>query len=245
MDGKKELLTLFQVFNMQLEIIIPSKGRVNKLTQCLNSIFISAKNIPVILSLYFSIKEELEHFQEILKEVPNINLRFLDNYKVPDFCNKCFKETKADAIFYCNDDILLFDDTLKKAISTFEREFQDYDGILALSQANLPESQEIEGIFAIVGTKFSDRFPRRQLFCPSYYRFRCDKELMLFSQSIGKFRFYPDIKIKHIIPDLKKNIIDETHKEVRSYLIADNLMYEKRKKLGYLWGKNFNLIKES
>jgi len=174
--------------------------------------------------------------------VEGINLKMVKNYRVPSFWNDHLKDMRADAMMYLNDDVLLFDNTVELAIETFEKEFPDNDGVLGLSQANLPEGDTLEGAFGLIGTKFADRFPDRKAICPDYYRFYSDKELWLYSTEIGKFHYDPQIKIKHLHAAYYKDALDQTHLDVRKHLAKDKYTYNQRQSQKLLWGRNFDVI---
>jgi hypothetical protein len=227
---------------MLLEIVIPSKGRIKKLEQCINSIFHSAEKIPITLTLSFSVQKEFDYFQQLLGNMPNVNLELLTTYRVPEFWNNALRRTTANALCYLNDDILLFDDTLEVAMKEFQRLFPTYDGVLGLRQANLPESQAVEGAFGIIGKKYTERFPDGMVWVPQYDRFYADFELWQYAKYINKFNFCTTARIIHLHPAFSDANIDETHKDVRKYFKTDKEKYEKRKQLGYLWGKDFNLL---
>ena len=227
---------------MNLELVIPSKGRIEKLERCVNSIFHSAKNVPITLRLCFSVQKEFDYFQTLIGNLPNVIIELLTSYRVPEFWNSCLNKTDADALCYLNDDILLFEDTLEVAIGEFKKFFPDYDGVLGLRQANLPGSQAVEGAFGIIGKKYTERFPEGMVWCPDYNRFYCDHELWQFAKRIDKFQFCIPARIEQLHPAFTKEPNDETHIDVRKWWKIDHTTHTRRKHLNYLWGKEFNLI---
>jgi len=227
---------------MKIEIVIPSKGRIKKLEHCINSILHSSKNVSMDLKLSFSVQSEFAYFQSLFGNFPNIQNELLTTYRVPEFWNDALRKTEADALCYLNDDVLLFEDTLEVAVKEFERYFPNFDGVLGLRQANLPETQAVEGAFGIIGKKYTERFPEGMVWCPDYNRFYCDHELWQFAKLINKFHFCIPARITHLHPAFTKQPSDKTHIDVRTWWKTDKNIYEKRKQLGYLWGKEFNLI---
>lgn len=228
---------------MTLDIVIPSKNRTDKLTNCINSIFHSAKDIPINLHLYFSIKEEFDYWVNMFSgsKLP-ITLHLLSDYRVPDFWNSHLQRMNSDAMMYGNDDILLFEDCIPTAIKAFQEKFPDNDGVLGLRQSNLPSDQAVEGAFGIIGSKYADRFPSRQVFCPDYDRFYGDFEVWIFAKSLGKFCFCSIAEIEHLHPAFDRKQEDETHHDVRKWLPGDKKTNLIRKELGYLWGKDYKLV---
>ena len=229
---------------MNLEIAIPTKGRLKKLERTVNSIFISAKNIPISLSIYFSLQSELDEFQKIIGNLSNVKLEVVYNYRVPEFWNSCLKKTEADALCYLNDDVLLLEDTIETIIKEFKKTFYNYDGVMGLRQVNIPEKQAVEGAFGIIGKKYTERFPEGQVWCPDYNRFYADFELWQFARQINKFYFCTTARIEHLHPCTNHMYRDKTHDDVRQYLEADKQTFHRRQAQGLLWGNKFNLLNQ-
>ena len=227
---------------MTLEIVIPSKGRLEKLEKTVNSIFYSARNIPIKLTICFSIHEELEKFNIIIGNIPNVSLELIYNYRVPEFWNTYLNKTDANALCYLNDDVLLLEDTIEVALAEFERVFPNNDGVMGLRQVNIPPKQAVEGAFGIIGKKYTERFPDGQVWCPDYNRFYADFELWQYARKIGKFYFSTISRIEHLHPCTNPKHKDATHDAVRVYLPQDKQTFALRQARGLLWGENFNLI---
>ncbi len=227
--------------SLRLDIVIPTIGREIKLINCLNSIRKAKKNYNVQVYIYFSRVNELLKFSSYTKEYW-INCYRVHNYKVPEFWNNHLNKMKADAMVCCNDDVLFKEDTIDKIYELFPKCFPDYDGIVGISQENLPQGQGKNYAFMIIGSKFADRFPNRQVWCLDYYRFYADQELGMYAEKIGKFKYYSEIKITHLHPAFNKELLDETHRRVRVYWRQDHNTFIKRQTLKLLWGENFKLI---
>ncbi len=225
-----------------LDIVIPTINRVEKLQKCLNSIFISASIISINLYIYFSVKSELEYFSDYLKNVPNVSLRYVKEYRVPDFWNSYLKNmTSSDAMFYINDDVLFFPDTITSAISEFKNYFPDNDGILGVNQSNLPADKTVKSAFGIIGKKYSERFPDNQVFPPMYDRFFADWEVGEYANSINKFVYCEEVKIEHLHPLTDARLLDETHRKVRHFWSQDHKTFLKRREQNLLWGNSFTI----
>lgn len=229
---------------MRLDCVLPSKWRKEKLDKCLNSIFHSVKNITdhdIHLYIYFSVQEEYQHYWNHFCAIGNIHLKFIEEYRVPDFWNSHLKSTGADAMLYLNDDVEVLPDTIRIIIREFEKRFPDGDGIMGINQKNLPRSQIVEAAFGVIGTKYAERFPNKQVFPLDYYRFFVDLEMCEYAKSINKFHFCEQAEIFHYHPAFG-GTKDETHDDVRKYIKKDKETYDKRKALGYLWGRDFSTI---
>lgn len=228
---------------MKLEVVIPSRGRIEKLTKCLNSILLASRDLKDIkIKIYLDKDEEILHFKNLLGDLPEIELFLLQNYRVPDFWNQRFKESKSDILIYLNDDIELFDDCLIQIINYFEVNFPDLDGVVGINQININSPDKVQAAFGAVGIKYSERFPERQVFCPDYNRFYGDYELWRFAKEVNKFVFGERALLNHYHPCTNRKLEDDTHVQVRKFLPNDKEIFRKRQELNLLWGRDFKLI---
>ena len=230
---------------MQLEIIIPSLNRTKKLINCLDSIEKAKKDFDIKVFIYFSshtdAKEIETHFNRswITREFTLYN-------KCTVFWNAHLLTMKdSDAMVYMNDDILFFDNTIEELINTYQKHFPDFDGVMGINQSNLPKDEILKSAFGVIGTKYANRFPDRQVWCPDFYRFFGDEELMRYAESIDKFHYAENVKIRHLHPSHEKGCSsDSTHRVVRKFRSKDVEIHHKRKINNLLWGQNFKLIGE-
>ncbi len=223
----------------KLDIVIPTLNRERKLLNCIRSIEKAKKDHNITVFIYFSNKMELLHISSLVKQ-EWIKLDIVTHYKVPEFWNTHLKYMKADIMAYLNDDVLLLPNSLDNIINHYQEYFPDYDGILGLNQSNIESPTNKEGAFGIIGNKYANRFPDRQVFCPDYYRFYADAEVELFAKSIGKFKYNKEVKIHHLHGSFYGE--DETHIAVRKYLKQDKRIFIKRQEKDLLWGYNFKLL---
>lgn len=229
---------------MKFDIVIPSKNRIEKLTFCLNSLFRSIGDFDnIYLALYLGTEEEVKHFSSLFQWVDDkISISYLAEYRVPTFWNSYLKNSlRGDAMLYCNDDVEFFDDTIREAFTAYESIFPDTDGVLGLNQCNITDINKVEAAFGIIGAKYADRFPNRQVYCPDFLRFHGDWEMWQYARYINRFYFASEARINHHHPctGVPK---DETHIAVRQYLQQDRSTFHKRQSLGLLWGRDWTLI---
>lgn len=231
---------------MRLDVVLPTKWRQAKLNNCLNSIFHSleyvSKEHQVELYVYFSEPEEFDYNKEVFKEVPFVHICFVEKYRVPNFWNKFLRNTQADGMLYLNDDVLLEEDFFCQVLEEFPQQFPDFDGVMGVRQVNLPKDQTVEGAFGIIGKKYAERFPEKQVFCPDYDRFYGDFEVWRQAEHVKKFYFCSTARIIHLHPCTDKNLEDDTHKDVRTYLRKDKETYSIRQQRNWLWGRNYDLV---
>lgn len=152
---------------------------------------------------------------------------------------------KADALCYMNDDVLFYENTIENLINSYQKYYPQFDGIMGMNQSNLPRNQIKETAFGIIGKEFAEQFPNRQVFCPEYWRFFGDEELLLYVKSINKLIFDENVKIIHLHGAFYKDLIDSTHLDVRKYWRRDKRIFDLRRQKGFLWGKDFELIGEN
>jgi hypothetical protein len=97
-----------------------------------------------------------------------------------------------------------------------------------------------------MGRKFVERYKHvdYQICCPAYSHFFQDEEMWQYSSSLGKFHESKTAVLKHFHPSFCGNI-DEAHNNIRfgenSPKQHDDKMFERRQKLGLIWGKSFSL----
>lgn len=228
---------------MKLDIVIPTLQRERKLRNCITSIEKARKDNDVTVYLYFNNIEEIKALQELL---PFFRYSWIDasvlieEYRVPAFWNAHLRRMRADAMCYLNDDVILFPDTIDKLMESYQKHFPDYDGILGINQSNLTSTSNKEGAFGVIGKKYANRFPNKQVFCPEYYRFYADYEVELYAKSIDKFIYDKEVKIVHLHGSFYGE--DKTHNSVRNWLITDRNIFKRRQKKKLLWGANYDFL---
>jgi len=228
---------------MQLDLVIPTLHRPEKLTACLNSIAATKADLNIHTHVYFTDVKELEDFSNRYKNAKWITCKHTDYDKCSTFWNTHIKTMTANAMVYLNDDVVLHQDTLSKLIQTYLKHFPDFDGVMGLNQCNLPTEKTIQSAFGVIGTIYANRFPDRQVFCPEYYRFYGDYEIMLYAKSINKFHYGENVRIDHLHGDFTK-LKDGTHRAVRKYKEKDCPIYSNRQTKKYIWGKTFDIAGE-
>lgn len=232
--------------SFKLDIVIPTKNRINKLIQCLGSIHQSlklCKEYDVWVYVYYDNEVEYLRDREGLGEYLWIFPRLLNKpYKASEFWNDHIKKTEADAIMYLNDDVILEIECIKNSIESLIIHYPDLDGVIGIYQENIPNNQACPSAFGVIGKKFFNRFPDKKVFCEDYNRFYLDSELFLYSKREQKFFFDSTCRLKHLHPAFDSKQEDSTHFDVRTHLKKDKEMFILRQTKGYLWGKDFNLV---
>ena len=227
--------------SLNARIVIPSKGRIAKLETCLNSLFLSiADKSNIFITLSFSVISEYEHFYSLLRHFDNISFECVTEYRVPDFWNRHLQNLKESCLIYLNDDVEIFKDTLDIALNDFERHFSDTDGLLGLTQANIHDIHKCQTAFGVIGRKYADRFPNRQVYPIMYERFFGDQEMWLYANKINKFKL-SRASLNHYHASLDRTQEDATHRDVRKYLAQDKQTFAQRQSKQLLWGNSFEI----
>ena len=109
--------------------------------------------------------------------------------------------------------------------------FPDGDGIVSIGKKH-------RVAFGLLGRKFADRFPNRQVFCPDFIHYGSDSELFRTISIWGKMAFiaHRPSSVNHARPK------DETWRLARASRGRDHRIYFKRQEMGLNWGIEFKLI---
>ena len=147
-------------------------------------------------------------------------------------------------IFALADDIAVTRETIEILIAEMDRLFPDHDGVLLtnLTFTLYKDRMGWAGSFPLIGNKFISRFPDRQVLCPDYMTYSGDVELPDFANSIKKCLMIPEARVIHYERRTIKK--EATAIITRSTGIPDMQQYFIRQQKGYLWGKDFNLLKD-
>ena len=142
--------------------------------------------------------------------------------------NRVLKEFNAEYYIYGSDDLVFPPACIAGAMDVMRKKFPDGDGVVTLGRRH-------KAIFGLIGNKWVERFPDRQVFCPYYIHYGSDAEHTRFAHKIGKFAFHPnrDLQVKHY----RRN--DETRRFSRSTRDVDRALYRDRQERGRLWGVDF------
>ena len=230
---------------MRLDVVIPTRDRLEKLRVCLESVkreMVDGTRVYV----YFDTPDDIRGFLSVpMPRIPDMELRTVPGeYRAPDLWNYHLRHMAADAMMYLSDDVELLGDSVRVAVNEFLFHFHQYnDGVVGMRQANLEGVvKTAPAAFGIVGAGFAQRFPNSQVFCPDYYHLWIDMELEWYAKSVNKFVFAEDACLNHYHPCIDPGLEDETHRRLRERKDLDREMWKERRKRGYLWGKDFRLV---
>jgi len=145
--------------------------------------------------------------------------------------NRVLREFDAEYYIYAADDLIFPPDCIECAMATMRERFPDGFGVVTIGR-------KTRCCFALIGRKFVEHFPRRQVFCPDLIHYRSDSELLRVVKKLNKFAFAPkrDSQVVH------SRLKDETWILAKGVRAKDFLVFQRREKKGYMWGIDFNLV---
>lgn len=219
---------------MKVTVIIPScsSERISLLTGTIDSILAGTyKDVyPVIVAdgnekIYKAIKEK--YYMQFLGVFLNVE-RMDWIYSM----NHVIKSLESDYYLYASDDLIFPSNCIENAVKVMQRDYPDGDGVVSIGRKN-------RCVFGLMGKKFANRFPDRQVFCPDYTHYCSDSELLGTVKRLGKLTYPPDreCQVKHF------RMKDQTWRLARRARSRDRYIHKERQEKGYQWGMDFNLVK--
>ncbi len=112
---------------------------------------------------------------------------------------------------------------------TMKERFPDGYGVVSLGRRT-------KCIFGLVGRKWIEHFPDRQMLCPYYIHYGADAEHGHFAKEIGKFAYPPDRETQV----LHYRLNDRTRVFSRKSRNKDRALHKNRLARGRTWGINFD-----
>jgi glycosyltransferase involved in cell wall biosynthesis len=206
---------------IKFDILIPTFQRRDKLLRCLNAIYNNTYKRWNISIQY------------------DVDNKFAFNY----WNEQCLRGT-GDWVICLSDDTELHPDCLEKIIEIANEKYPDTDGFIGINQENIQDGHGAsKSAQPCMGRKFLERFGNRGPFCHDYIGFFADTEIGDFARSINKFTWGESAKLTHYHPGHFISEIDFAHHNLRQNdrIGFDKEMYKRRRELGYLWGRDFNL----
>ena len=143
--------------------------------------------------------------------------------------NRVFKEFKSDYYIYASDDLIFPPDCIERAVEAMKKHFPDGNGVVSLGK-------KTKCIFGLIGNKWVEHFPKREVFCPYYTHYGSDAEHTQYCQEEGRFAFARkrDSQVKHY------RLNDTTRIFARRSREKDLMLHHDRQKRNRLWGRNFD-----
>ena len=217
-----------------IDIVIATRNRYEKLKRTLKSI----PDKPYI-RVGIAIDGEINTLNKFIEEaeiIQNMKIGFLytEDHRGAVFCRNEAIQYCEDGILYATDDITFEPNSIENAFNAFNRYFPDDDGVIGFVQ--IPDNFHPTGV-ALVGQKFLQRYPSKQLFNPEYNHFAC-QEIYWLASMLKRFHQEPTAIIRHYHPAFFREEMDETHREARIHREKDHALMKERQDKGLIWGNS-------
>lgn len=213
-----------------VNVCIPTISRPGLIGRTISSIINgNCKNLSITIIVDAGRKAYFDRLKKSTIHYPQIKLIF--NPKRlgwPKSMNRIFQETDHDFYLYASDDLIFRPNTITKSMVDMKRHFPDGDGVIGITQENILHG--CKTAFGLVGRKWVNRFPKRQMFNPKYVHFCSDSELLYYSRQIHRL-YLSKASIYH------NRQHDDCKKLAQTTLVRDRQIWRPRRKAMKLWPK--------
>jgi glycosyltransferase involved in cell wall biosynthesis len=217
-----------------IDLIIPTRNRLQKLMRTLASIPQAGAGVPLHLIVVCD-GDERTAFALLNNGHALHRVVCVEKHSGAVFCRNLVTAKAKDAVLYATDDIEFEPFAIDRAVEAMRRRFPDDDGIVGFNQVN-HEKFSPAGV-ALVGSRFLARYPGKKLFFPGYFHFAC-QEIARAGRLLGRLYLCPDARLVHHHPSLFRAEVDNTHVEARRFRRADRKLSNAREAAGLTWGVN-------
>lgn len=219
-------------------VLIPTRGRVEKLTRCINSI----PNSPTI-HVAVGIDNDPETHQKIANlDNPRISVHSFVRADLQPFGSVHIRNCLARVyhqlsyhLLYAIDDIEFDAGAIEAALETLNNKWPDSDGVVGFKQR--PMSSYCPAGIGLMGRNFWSRYPAGEFLYPGYYHF-ATQEISRLANKFDRLATCEAASLYHYHPATTKTKADSTHRDARKNHNADAELSESRRKAGILWGEN-------
>ena len=225
-----------QRIKVDTSFIIPTYDRFESLKETIKCI----RSIPDDVNIWV-VSDGNEKNAELLKTLPPLKLGIFKNSERRDWpysINKVLQLVESRIYVPFADDITFNGKDFKNALDFYDQCFPDLDGVVGLGQDLTNFGM---GAFTIFGAHYAESFPYKAVYCPDYSHYYSDQEHYLYSNSIGKYRFFDGINLKHRDRNERGGFLfkDKTNQLAHTVIAKDRSTFDLRQSKGLLWGKSF------
>ena len=209
---------------MKLNINIPTKGRPQKLKECIESIDYTGE-YDIYIHCYSAV-------EDLPKDLPPRNYIIHEDKTILTI-ESHNRTCKNEGHFLgLSDDIKFHTGAIDMAVDMLENEAEGF-GIVDFIVANMDSP---DGCYMLLSERYIDAFPDRTPYCPEYRFMFASAELRDYTKKIGRFFRCDSASLDHYHPTVTGKP-DATHNRIRSQGIIgnDQRIYEKRQIGGKLW----------
>lgn len=218
-----------------IDIIIPTRNRYEKLCRCLDSIPKTMRDIKISVIIVCDGDNEtanklMEHNDGLITRISVVR-----DHRGSVYCRNLITQITEDALLYATDDIEFKEGAIEAAVRAMHKYFPDEDGVIGFNQVNA-KSFSPAGV-ALVGQKFLLRYPNRKLFYPKYFHFSC-QEIERLGKKLKRIKLEKKAQLLHYHPAKNLSERDTTHTEARRYRMKDKQISGHRRANKIIWGDN-------
>jgi len=213
---------------MHVNIIIPTWNRPKLLLQAIASI---TKSTYKDYSIIVIVDGNLKLIDSLIKQP----IMIIVNPTSRDWVysvNRGLRLSVADAIMYAADDIVLTPSCLAIAVAALKEKFPDGNGLIGINQTVVGCSSA----FGLMGRKFVDHFPNRQVFCPDYIHLASDFEVGKYARANNIFYYCKEAVMNHY------RLRDETWQRVAKVKDRDLQIQAQRVEKKLIWGNSWEKL---
>jgi glycosyltransferase involved in cell wall biosynthesis len=200
----------------KFSIIIPTRNRLKKLYNVLDTIPVSKLYTVKIIC-----DADEKTFNRVKKDYPHVEALLFKMHGGSVWCRNAVIQHEEDGVLPCVDDIIFPKGYFEYIFELFNETFKDDDGVIGVrQQGKFFDAYSPTGM-CLVGQKFLQRYPNRQLYYPKYYHFAA-QEIYNLCNKIEKQTGKEPYKLadKYIVKHgkaiySKKEFVDKTHHEAR------------------------------
>ena len=217
----------------RIDLVIPTRNRRAKLERALASIPASASGVAI--DVIVACDGDETTFRSFLGAGrDNIRIVYFAGHRGSVFVRNAVIRETHDAVIYFCDDMTFYPGAIATVVDEFRSRFPDDDGVVGFGQEGIRGTGNPAAV-ALVGKKFIDRYPNRDLFFPGYFLFAC-QEVLAAAEALGRFYHAREARTFHYHPAFNPKEIDQTHKDGRIFADRDKALREERQAAGLIWG---------
>ena len=215
----------------RIDVIIPTRNRIKKLEKTLATIPGTVAGIPVIVHIVCDGDTESRDY--FIKVDRDMVIHYFPDHNGAVFCRNEVIRGCMGGVLYATDDIDFEPGAILRAFEAMQEHFFDGDGVVGFHQEG--NNYHPTGV-ALVGQKFLQRYPDKNLFNPAYFHFAC-QEIHWLADKYGKYYLEPKAVIYHWHPVNHKELTDQCHIDARIHKQRDMNIIKQRKAEGLIWGE--------
>lgn len=224
----------------RIEVIIPTRNRLEKLNRCLATIPKKAGDVDIRVIVVCD--GDARTAISLIKDERVDQVIYVRDHVGSVYARNIATQAVEGHVICAVDDMEFMPGAIEEAYRVLMEKYPDSDGVVGFFRADRDYSKipkASSGMYAgvaLVGQKFLRRYPNRKLFCPEYFLFAA-QEVTNLGTKLGKICVADNAKMFHHAPR-KGGGMDQTHIDGRQHRLIDRATKLKRSKSGILWGDN-------